>query len=56
MTGVTCELCFVERKDGERDYNPFRAIQGDPNPGWYSGDDGEMCGPCVMALMHKANS
>ncbi|RZT59334.1 hypothetical protein EV140_1939 [Microcella alkaliphila] len=50
----TCVECGVERPKQAKDYNPMQAIIG-AELGWYSGSDGELCGPCLSALMRMAN-
>lgn len=52
---VKCEQCGRERRAEDLDYNPMQAIFGG-SLGWYSGDDGEMCGTCLQELMTHANS
>lgn len=53
MHEITCQDCGKLRTD-EPDYNPLALLAG-ADPGWYSGDDGELCGPCMVALFQKAN-
>ena len=50
----TCIECGKTRTD-ETDYDPFALFRGSDNPGWYSGDDGEICGPCMGGIFRKAN-
>lgn len=50
-----CQECGKVRTT-EPDYNPIRLINGSTDPGWYSSpDDGELCGPCMVAIFKKAN-
>lgn len=49
-----CLECRRERTDGEKDYHPMQALSGQPC-GWYSGDDGEICGPCMDNLLGRSN-
>lgn len=39
----TCGICGRERTPADKDYSPMQAITGQPC-GWYSADDGEICG------------
>ena len=54
MSEITCQVCGKTRTD-EPDYNPLALVLGATDPGWYSGDDGEICGPCMSALFREAN-
>jgi hypothetical protein len=45
-----CASCTRRRREGEEDYHPFQAFAGG-TLGWYSGDDGEICGDCLGAMM-----
>lgn len=47
-----CNSCGRERASGEDNYSPMQVILGHPL-GWYSGDDGEICGDCMTDLMRK---
>lgn len=40
---VTCIICNRERTPEDKDYSPMQVVWGQPC-GWYSGDDGEICG------------
>lgn len=40
---ATCGICRRERSPEDVDYSPIQAITGQPC-GWYSADDGEICG------------
>lgn len=51
---VKCHDCGTERTPKDVDYTPVQAIFGQ-QLGWYSGDDGEFCGPCITAIMRTAN-
>lgn len=51
-------MCGKERTD-EIDYNPLQLIapsqlEGDVI-GWYSGEDGEICGPDMLKMFKRAN-
>lgn len=62
MTQV-CDMCGKEKPASSHEYDPFVLIQmldqrpssNDLDPGWYSGNDGEICGPCMLALTRKSN-
>lgn len=46
-----CDVCKRERTMQDAyDYNPLQVVTGQPL-GWYSGDDGELCGPCMARIM-----
>jgi hypothetical protein len=47
---VTCQTCGRPRRHDEHDYTPMDLVTGRPL-GWYSGDDGEFCGPCLADIM-----
>ena len=51
---VKCERCERVRQEDDEDYHFMQAIQGLPF-GWYSGDDGEFCGPCLRFYMGVGN-
>ena len=51
---VECMECKREREPMDEDYSPMQVLFGAPL-GWYSGDDGELCGGCMSALIGKAN-
>ena len=40
---TTCIICHRERTAEDKNYSPMQVITGQPC-GWYSGDDGEICG------------
>ena len=46
-----CSSCQRSRTtDDELDYNPTQVMFGG-ELGWYSGDDGEICGDCMTGLI-----
>lgn len=46
-----CDMCGRERTlDDANDYNPIQVVTGRPI-GWYSGDDGEICGGCMTGML-----
>lgn len=47
---VECMECKREREPMDDDYNPMQVIFG-AKIGWYSDDDGELCGECMSALL-----
>jgi hypothetical protein len=50
---VTCDDCGKVRTT-EPDYNPFALlVRGEV--GWYSGNDGELCPPCIAGMIAGAN-
>lgn len=55
-TGATagtaeCVICHRKRDESDADdYAPMQVITGHPC-GWYSGDDGEICGPCMTKII-----
>lgn len=51
---IRCLDCDRHRKPDEPDYNPIQLLIGQA-PGWYSGDDGELCGDCLTVLFETAN-
>lgn len=51
---VECMECKREREPMDDDYSPMQVLFG-AQPGWYSGDDGELCGGCMSDLIRKAN-
>jgi hypothetical protein len=55
VVSVQCLRCGRFRKPGEVDYNPLQVIAGQRSLGWYSGDDGEICGACMSSLMAFGN-
>lgn len=50
---IICMECGKARTD-EPDYSPMDLILG-RSPGWYSGDDGQLCPDCMAALFGTAN-
>lgn len=47
----TCQMCGRERTlQDDYDYNPAQVFTGRPL-GWYSGEDGEVCGECVAKMI-----
>lgn len=54
---MKCDSCGRERKPDEPSYSPLTLFtgQGLTDPGWYSGDDGELCGDCMGRMFRKAN-
>lgn len=38
-----CDMCGRERTPQDKNYSPMQVVTGQPC-GWYSGDDGEICG------------
>lgn len=46
----TCTVCGRERTPADFDYNPLQVVLCLPL-GWYSGDDGEVCGPDMEKIM-----
>lgn len=48
---TTCLQCGRPRtEDDWEDYSPMQVIFGGAL-GWYSGDDGEICGDCMTKLV-----
>ena len=48
---VICSSCGRERTDEDTlDYHPIQVLDGRPL-GWYSGDDGEVCGKCMTQML-----
>jgi hypothetical protein len=46
-TPPTCGMCDRERTlQDDYEYSPLQVLSGRPF-GWYSGDDGEVCGDCM---------
>jgi len=54
MSKTVCDICKKEKPDDVEPYNAVELLKG-WNPGWYSGDDGEICGDDMLALYKKAN-
>jgi len=51
-----CDMCKRERTLADSyDYSPLQAIMGEAL-GWYSADDGEICGGCMTELIRKSNA
>ena len=51
----TCSECNRPRDDNDDlGYNPLQVVFGQ-KVGWYSGDDCEMCGPCMTKLLASSN-
>lgn len=46
----TCCDCGRERTASDQDYTPMQIFGVGPL-GWYSGDDGEMCGECMTKVI-----
>lgn len=48
-----CSMCGRERTLNDvNDYNPLQVIMAAPL-GWYSGDDGEVCGDCMTTMLAR---
>ena len=47
---ATCLQCGRERTAQDRDYSPLQVLTGRAI-GWYSGDDGEVCGACMARIV-----
>lgn len=48
-----CSMCGRERTlHDHTDYNPLQVIMG-AALGWYSGDDGEVCGGCMANTLRR---
>lgn len=54
MPEIQCAECARVRAVTDEDYSPLQVVTGQPL-GWYSGDDGEICGDCMSALMRRGN-
>mgnify|MGYP006362320023 FL=1 len=50
MAEIKCAECGRERTESDRDYSPMQVMFGQPI-GWYSGDDGEICGAYMERIM-----
>lgn len=50
---AVCEKCRRVRMPGEREYDSLQIFSGGPY-GWYSGDDGEVCGRCLARMIEDA--
>ena len=44
-----CDVCSRERAY-KKDYSPLQVLKGE-SIGWYSAEDGEMCGSCMGGLI-----
>ena len=55
MSKPTCDICRRERTDEDWGYEPLQTVLGHPL-GWYSDDDGEVCGDCFSALMGRGDN
>lgn len=53
-SAVTCGSCNRERTENDLDYHPMQGVTFQPC-GWYSGDDGQVCGHCMDELLGRAN-
>jgi hypothetical protein len=53
-----CSMFRRERTPEDHDYDPIsQVVRTPPEPmGWYSADDGEVCGKCMTDLLGRANS
>lgn len=51
VVSVQCGSCRRFRRPDEFGYSPIQPVLGQ-QIGWYSGDDGELCGPCMADLMN----
>lgn len=50
-TPPKCGMCERERTlADDYDYSPMQVFTGRPF-GWYSGDDGEICGQCMTQII-----
>lgn len=49
-TAPTCDSCGTTRHPSEQDYSPIQVVTGQ-DLGWYSGDDGEICGSCMTQVI-----
>lgn len=47
---VKCQVCGRERTPEDRDYSPMQVFLGQ-KLGWYSGDDGELCGADLQNIL-----
>lgn len=50
---VPCSSCGRVRTARDHDYSLLDAVRGLPC-GWYSGDDGDICGACMDAILTPA--
>ena len=58
-----CDICFTIKTESVSEYDVIKLADNlwpspfheDVDPGWYSGDDGEICGPCMLELTRKSN-
>lgn len=51
----TCDICGRERTDQDPDYEPLQLLTLGTRIGWYSGDDGEICGADMQIMFQRAN-
>lgn len=50
---TTCDNCNRERTPNDfNSYSPLQFVMGTPL-GWYSGDDGEICGECMTQIIRS---
>jgi len=49
---VTCCVCNRERTPQDVDYSPLQVMTNQPC-GWYSGDDGEICGHDMDVMLGR---
>ncbi len=47
-----CVECQRTRTDADGDYHPMQLFMR-MRVGWYSGDDGEMCGECMAEIFRR---
>lgn len=47
-----CNMCQRARTPEDKDYSPVQVLMGEPS-GWYSGDDGEICGHDMDVMMGR---
>lgn len=52
---TNCTQCGRERTADDLDYTPMKLIMGLADAGWYSGDDGEICGQDMVKIFREAN-
>lgn len=52
---ATCHECHRDRTPQDHDYDPSQPVAGTP-VGWYSGDDGEICGACMTRMIGGGGS
>ena len=49
---ATCDVCGRESNEYDYAYTPMQVFLGN-DLGWYSGDDGEMCGECMTKALRN---